>query len=77
MRREIYTIHDRDLELLLNKLGLTAMLRKGEIKCAICGCVITKENLGSILPLKKELIICCDKIDCLKKLMEVRGRAAI
>jgi hypothetical protein len=68
--KEYYTLvvfHEREVEKMLSKLNLAEKVEKGEIKCAICGKTITKENLGAILRKNGDILIICDSVKCIEK----------
>lgn len=62
--REINTVHERDLENLLKRLGVKEKFDAGEFVCKFCNEAITKENLYSILPESGGINFICDKPAC-------------
>lgn len=73
-KEELYAVHERDLERFLKSLGLLEALKKGEIRCDICSCLVTKENLGFIYPFEGKTRVCCDRPDCYHEIMrKVKG----
>ena len=62
--KEINAVHERDLDNLLQRLGVKEKLDKGECHCKFCGLVITRENLYSILPESGGINFACDKPMC-------------
>lgn len=73
---KIRAIHDVDLDNFLLNLGLLEALEKGELRCGICGCQLTKENLGCIYPESGEIRICCYKPVCLRE-VAIRRRTKV
>lgn len=73
-KEEICAVHERDLERFLKSLGLLEALEKGEIKCDVCSCQVTKKNIGFIYPFEGKIRVCCDKPDCYREIMRrVKG----
>lgn len=66
-RKSLKAVHDADLESVLADLGLLAELKEGRLRCAICGCSVSEENLRCIFPQGAEIKVCCDKPDCFVK----------
>ncbi len=66
----VKAIHDSDLERVLRKLGLYEKLVRGELRCAICGRVLTLENLGGLYKENGKIKLVCNRIECLVKAAE-------
>jgi len=66
----IKAIHDTDLEKVLKKLGLYERLLRGELRCAICGRLLTSENLGGLYRENREIKLVCERIQCLVEAAE-------
>ena len=66
-KHRLLAFHEKELMVVLEKLGLLEKMKNGKLKCAICGRVITKENLGAILKKKNDFQIICDDLKCLEK----------
>lgn len=65
MTKHIITaVHDQDLEILLDGLGLTAQISKGQIKCGICGTTIDMNNLLCVYPSDGMVKVCCNNKEC-------------
>ncbi|RSN72488.1 hypothetical protein [Candidatus Methanodesulfokora washburnensis] len=64
---KLLIFHERELEKVLSKLNLTEKIEKGELKCSICGKIITKENFGGILGRNGNILVICDSIECIEK----------
>ena len=63
--RELRAVHDNDLAVFLEKIGLLEQIRESKATCASCGSVITLENFGATYPESGEIRIVCDRLDCL------------
>ncbi|HBC31658.1 MAG TPA: hypothetical protein DC024_10510 [Clostridiales bacterium] len=61
---KIKAVHDIDLESYLDSLGWLNKIKKGKVKCIICGQIITLNNLQAIIPYKDKIQICCSNIQC-------------
>jgi hypothetical protein len=70
MKEKIHAVSDRDLDGLLESLGLTEDLANGKLNCYCCGSKLSKENIGCIYPIKNEVKLCCSTLDCLEKALE-------
>ena len=66
----VKAIHDSDLKKVLRKLRLYEKLTRGELKCAICGCPLTLDNLGGLYRENGEVKLVCNKIKCLVEAAE-------
>lgn len=61
-------IHDDKIKLLLENLGLSLLIEKGEIKCKFCKSVITYDNINSIFPESDTIKITCNTPVCILNL---------
>ncbi|MFA5831403.1 MAG: hypothetical protein WC878_06235 [Candidatus Paceibacterota bacterium] len=75
--KEINAVLERDLEKLLTHLGIEKSFSEGNLKCNFCDLVITKENLYSILPKDKKIILTCDRPECIKAFILLVGETKI
>lgn len=64
-RIEIPAIHDKDLEVLLKELKLLSQVENEELKCSVCGDLITMKNIGGIIPEMNSVRIICDNSECI------------
>ncbi|OGY38651.1 MAG: hypothetical protein A2418_02895 [Candidatus Brennerbacteria bacterium RIFOXYC1_FULL_41_11] len=62
--KEINAVHERDLDNLLQRLGVKDKFDAGEFLCKFCKEAVTKENLYSILPESGGINFVCDKPAC-------------
>lgn len=67
-KEKIKSVHDEDLERLLEKLGLSSKLRHEKLKCTFCKTIITLENLHSLFPQSGSIKLVCDRVECVKEL---------
>lgn len=65
-------IHDDDLDMLLERLGLTHDLRAGKLTCKICSEPVTRETLQGIFPDSGALRVVCNKPSCVTLLLRSR-----
>jgi len=68
----IRAVHDDDLDAVLDRLGLGRHLRAGELKCKICGAIVTRETLQALFPDSGTIKVLCNNVSCMKEL--IRGR---
>ncbi len=66
----INAVHQRDVKAFLARLGLLEDLERGKLKCDICDCQITEENIGTIFKFEGNLRVCCNRADCLKAVVD-------
>ena len=66
----VKAVHEKDLEQLLNNLGLSEVMARGELKCGICGVIITLDNLLCVYPSGDEVKVCCNKRECYEKVFK-------
>lgn len=64
------TVHDDELLLLIEKLGLKDKLNQGKLKCKFTGEVITFDNLYSIFPESGDIKLVCDNPTAIKLFTE-------
>lgn len=67
-KEKLRAVHDKDLEILLEKLAIVSKLKHKKLKCSICKTVITFENLHSIFPRSGSIKLICDNTECIKEL---------
>ena len=61
---EIPAIHQSDIKKVFKKLGIWKPLKRKELKCTICGEVITFENFSAMKRVKDEIQLICGKGTC-------------
>lgn len=61
-------VHEEDLIPLLNSIGITEQIEKGDYRCLYCNRVITMENLWAITKKDEKFCIVCSETDCLNNL---------
>ncbi len=72
----VKAIYDSDLDQLLTNLGMLDKLIAGELRCAVCGCQVDLDNLGTIFPNGDELRVSCDNPRCVR-IITSRGAAKL
>lgn len=76
--KKINAVMDEGFEKLLKKVGIFDQFENGYFRCNFCEKVMTKENVGIILPLREEnkvkLVFYCDDILCLQSYMNRKGK---
>lgn len=78
-KEKLKSVHDDDLEKLLEKLGILSKFKQRKLKCTFCKTTITMENLNSIFPQSGAIKIVCDKIECMRELYNLlrEGKVSI
>ena len=67
-KEKLKSVHDHDLERLLEKLGILGKLKHRKLKCTFCKTIVTLENLHSIFPQSGGIKLVCERIECIKGL---------
>jgi len=67
-KQEINSVHDKDLEVILDGLGLLNKFKNGKLKCKFCHDTISKDNLHSFFPEAGKIKFVCDKSNCVREL---------
>ena len=62
----VTAVHDSDLQQLLQGLGILDDLVEGKFQCAVCGCPVDLDNLGSIFPHDNQIHVSCDNNKCIR-----------
>ena len=75
-KEKVLTVHEDNIETLLNKLGMLEKLHKGDLACNLCGDKLTKENLECVFNRDGILGFCCDKLDCYLDALHMVNRRA-
>jgi hypothetical protein len=60
----IPAIYEDDIDPVFKKMGIWDKLQKGEIKCAICEEIVTKDNFSAMKKIEGEIKLICDKGTC-------------
>jgi hypothetical protein len=69
MKQTIKAVHDDDLDEFLERLEIASKFEAGNLKCAFCGEIVTKDNLHSIFPDSGAIKFSCCSPECVMKLM--------
>ncbi len=75
-RVEVKAVYDQHLEQVLANLGILDKLIAGEFNCAVCGCTVDLDNLGTIFPDGEEIGVSCDNDRCVRTIT-IRGAATL
>jgi len=67
-KQKIRAVHDDDLEGFLDSLDLLQNLKRGELRCTICGVQVTLDNFGAVGSHNGTIILACDRTSCLAEL---------
>lgn len=68
LKEKLHSVHDRDLEKILDGLSLLNKFKSGKLKCKFCHEVINFDNLHSFFPEAGKISFICDNPDCIRKL---------
>lgn len=68
--RQMNTVHERDLNNLLEKLGVKEKFEHNELQCKFCKQIVNKTNIYSILPESGAVNLICDKPECISSFFE-------
>ncbi len=74
MKKRILAVHEQNLDSFLQSVGLLEALENGQLKCGICGSLITRENFRCIYPDKGELKVCCSVLHCYETVLKNMGK---
>jgi len=75
-RVEVKAVYDQHLERVLTNLGILDKLIAGEVNCAVCGCQVDLDNLGTIFPNGEDVGVSCDNDRCVRAIT-AHGAAAL
>ncbi len=67
-KKKVKAVHDDDLDILLDSLGIKTKLLRGETNCKFCCSIVTKENLHSLFPQSGSIKVVCDRRECVEEL---------
>jgi len=65
-RVEVKAVYDQHLQRVLASLGILDKLTAGQLNCAVCGCQMALDNLGTIFPDGDEVGVSCDNDRCVR-----------
>jgi len=65
-RLSLKAVHERDLQALLESLGLLEIVASGHATCLHCGDVVTVDNLHCIVPRGEDILLACSKPACIE-----------
>ena len=75
-RVEVEAVYDQHLERVLANLGILDKLIAGELNCAVCGCQVDLDNLGTIFLDDDNVGVSCDNNRCVRTIT-TRGAATL
>ncbi len=80
MEREkevIRSIYHKEVVNFFESIGLSRELERGEIRCSVCGEIITLNNFRAVTRKSENLLFCCNKESCIHKFVShLRGDKA-
>lgn len=62
---EVRSVHRRNLQTVLDGLGLLNALDEGQLSCEGCGIKLTWENVGTIFRKEGKIHLSCDRPECI------------
>lgn len=63
-RETLHAVHEDDVELIFENIGMLTQLENGELRCHFCGRTITKDNLGTLYKHEGDIRFSCDNLSC-------------
>jgi len=71
--KEIPVFLEKEIDIILNRLGLLEKFNKNELKCYFCDVLISRENFGCVFLTKENrMVVCCSNPECFEKVsMEI------
>ncbi len=72
-REQVPAVHRRDLEMVLDEIGLKEKIVAGKLRCAGCDKPVTLEKIQCLYMEDNEIRVCCDNIECYREVV-VRGK---
>ena len=63
-KRIIEAVHDGDLEVFLENLGILDSLKSGRFQCYHCGTKVSIENLLAVHTFENEIKFTCSNLEC-------------
>ncbi len=68
----IDAILDKELETYLKRVGLWELFKSGELRCFVCGKVLTEENFGGVYEKGDEKKPFCNDPKCYIEVLNMR-----
>lgn len=69
-KKVLHAVHDDDLKVYLDSLGLLSDLQAGNLRCKFCNNSVNFLTLHALLPDSGTIRVICSCPDCIKKLMQ-------
>lgn len=70
---EVKAVLDEDFEALLRKLNVFDLVDSGSAMCEFCDLPVNLSNISMVFPKDGQVCYCCDKKECIDKLLKQRG----
>ena len=64
----LYLVHERDTAQILERLHLTEKIRQHQLRCCICGRIVSSDNIGVLFTRNDEIYVVCDNPLCLRNI---------
>ena len=68
-KKTLSAVHENDIRVFLNSIGILAEMENGEMRCAICNDVVTVETMKCVFPDNGEIKVCCSRNLCYRELV--------
>lgn len=65
--KKLNAVHERDLDTLLQKLGVLEKFKNGKTHCKFCGSIVGKDNIYSFFLDSGNVSFICDKPECVSQ----------
>lgn len=72
-KKELQVFSLKNVNELLEKLGLLQDFKEGKMKCFFCEETLTLENIGAFFDHEGKLVFTCDSHACIKKAFSQKG----
>jgi hypothetical protein len=76
-KEALHAVYDDDLMELLEHLGVARRFEQGRLNCAVCGDVITWDNLNGLFPEGGQVKVGCTRPACVSELVERLNRQTV
>jgi hypothetical protein len=70
MKEKIIAVSNDDLDGFIRSLGLSEKLANGLLSCYRCGVQLSRQNIGCIYPMNREIRLCCNSLECLQQAID-------
>lgn len=66
-RAEINALHEDQLLMVLERLGMAEAFIEHRLECSVCGQLVGDYGLGAIKLSEGHPIVCCGRVECLER----------